>query len=81
MTATYYSIYEFNAQSQVRGEIVDEGIITNSEDTIYPGQNTGIAELPYECDAHHFKVPGYGIEIYDFYITREMVLQNKTHRR
>ena len=66
MTATYYSI-----RKNTTGKIVDKGIIRDSEDTIYPGQNTGIEELPSECEAHKFKSDEYTIDIYKFSITRE----------
>lgn len=64
--ACYYSILDMETE-----EIVDEGIIRNSEDTIYPGQNTGIDELPSECEAHHFQVKGYGILLLNFSISRD----------
>ena len=54
MQAYYYQIIK-----DATNEIVDEGIIRDSEDTIYPQQNTGIEDLPYECECHHFKVEGY----------------------
>lgn len=72
MEATYYAIKETSTE-----DIVLEGIIKNSEDTIYPQQETGIEKLPYECEVHHFKVDGYKIEICDFIITREFVKQNR----
>ena len=77
MKATYYAIYEYNETSQRRGEIVDDGIIRDSEDNIYPQQNTGIKELPYECEAHHFRANGYRIETFDFSITRDCVKANR----
>lgn len=54
MRAYYYSIV-----NKVRGSTVLEGIIRNSEDTIYPQQETYIPELPYECEAHNFSAPNY----------------------
>ena len=78
MIATYYAIYEFNQLSQTKGEIVDEGIIRDTEDTIYPQQNTGIEALPYECEAHKFKAEGYEIEVCSFSITRDFVKQQRT---
>lgn len=78
MIATYYAIYEFNEVSLNRGEIILDGIIRNSEDIIYPSQETGINELPSECEAHHFKCDGYKIEICDFTITREFVKKYRT---
>jgi len=67
MTATYYAIYEFNETSQTRGEIVEEGILGENDNTICPGQTTGIKELPFEIELHHFKAEGYRIEISKFY--------------
>ncbi len=78
MVATYYAIVEFNEPSQMRGEIVLEGIVKDSEDTIYPRQETGIKELPFECELHKFKAEGYIIEYCNFVMTREMVKQNRT---
>ena len=52
-----------------------EGIVRNSEDKIYPGQQVDIEELPFECELHHFKAEGFGIETCDFVITRELVKQ------
>lgn len=78
MIAAYYAIYEYNETSQRRGEIVDEGIIRDSEDTIYPQQNTGIKELPYECEVHHFKAIGYRVETCNFVVTRDFVKQFRT---
>ena len=60
MKAYFYSI-----RHKHTGNVVDKGIIRNSEDTIYPQQNTGIEELPYECEAHHFKSTDY--ELYGWY--------------
>lgn len=73
MIATYYAIFEFNESSQRRGDIVDEGILSHNEDVIYPGQTTGIKELPSECELHHFKAEGYRIETCNFSITRNTV--------
>ena len=73
MTGTYYAIKETSTN-----EIVDEGVIRHSEDTIYPGQNTGIDALPSECEAHHFEAKGYSIEICSFSITRDIVKKYHT---
>ncbi len=78
MIATYYAIYEFNESSQVRGDIVDEGILSNSETTICPAQTTGISELPNETELHHFKANGYRIEYCSFIITRDIVKHYRT---
>lgn len=78
MTAIYYAIYEFNESSLTRGEIIEDGILSHSEDTIYPGQTTGIKELPNEVELHHFKADGYRIETCAFVITRDIVKQFRT---
>jgi len=76
MNATYYSIYEYSDLTCLRGEIVDEGIIRDSEDTIYPAQHTGNSDLPYECEAHKFSAKGYQIELIPVYLTREEILKH-----
>lgn len=51
VTAFHYRIIDAETS-----ETLDSGIIADSEDTIYPGQNNPDEDymLPYECDAHHF---------------------------
>lgn len=61
MEAYYYSIRHKQTK-----EVVDKGIIRNSEDVIYPQQNTGIEELPYECEAHHFRSENYELYGWEF---------------
>lgn len=56
MIAYYYCIFEDKTSNTIL-----EGIIKDPEDTIYPQQETGIKELPYECEAHHFQAKGYSI--------------------
>jgi len=73
MIGTYYAI-----KHKIDDEIVLEGIIRNTEDTIYPQQETGIEELPYECEAHHFRSENYKIEMCNFVITRDFVRKNRT---
>jgi hypothetical protein len=74
MLATYYQIIK-----ESTNEIVDEGIIRNSEDTIYPGENTGlIDELPSECEAHKFKAKGYKINICNFTIGNKTIVHFRT---
>lgn len=75
MKAYYYKIVEFNESFQREGDIVEEGIIKDSEDTIYPAQTTGIEELPFECEAHHFKCDGYKLEGFYFNISRGEIYQ------
>ena len=77
MKAYFYKISEFNNKSLTMGEVVDKGIITDSESTIYPQQNTGISELPSECEAHHFKCHGYIIHGYYFDIDEETIKSHK----
>jgi|GEM_PF-5872658 len=84
MTATYYAIYEFNELTQKRGEIVLDGIVSDSESTICPRQETGIEHLPFECELHKFWSDKdylgntYRIETCNFTITREVVKQFRT---
>lgn len=73
MKAYYYEIVEFNEVSQRKGDIISNGIITDSEATIYPAQNTGNNELPYECEAHHFRVKGYRLNGFYFDIPFEVL--------
>lgn len=72
MKAKYYAI--INSQN----EIVEDGILGPYDYTIFPGQTTEIKELPSECELHHFKVPGYRIEVCNFVTTREYVMQQRT---
>lgn len=73
MKAYYYEIAEFNEASQRKGYIVSDGIITDSEATIYPAQDTGNNELPYECEAHHFRAEGYKLEGFYFDIPFDVI--------
>lgn len=70
MKATYYCIKQIDNNS-----IVLEGIIRNAEDTIHPSQESGIDELPYECELHHFKADGYKAEYVDIDISRTKLLE------
>ena len=81
MKATYYAIYEFNEISKTRGEIVDEGIIRDSEDRIYPQQNSGVEELPYECEACKFHAEGYKIEFIEFNVSLDYIKTNRINGR
>jgi hypothetical protein len=54
-------------------EIVLEGLVSNSEDTIYPAQDEPclleeFPDLPFECDWHHFHCDGLEIHTFDFCI-------------
>ena len=69
MKAYYYSI-----RHKTSRDIVDEGIITDAEDNIYPRQKTGIKELPSECEAHHFKSDNYELVGWYFDIPFEALL-------
>lgn len=66
----------YRIKSKISGDVVDEGIISHIEDSIYPAQNTGIVELPYECEAHHFKSSEYDIEFHEF----EIVFDEKSKK-
>lgn len=68
MDAYYYCISDATDSS-----VVDEGIIRNSEDMIFPGQNTGLSDLPSEVECHHFKVPGYKITGWTITLNRDIV--------
>lgn len=72
MDAYYYRIIEKSS-----GSIVFQGIIRNSEDTIYPKQDTCIEDLPYECEAHHFSHPNYYLEGWEIEVPIELCLQQK----
>jgi len=72
MIPVYYAIKD------AEGQIVEEDVVNNSEATIYPGQTTGIPELPFECELHHFKAEGYTIEVCSFTITRDIVKKYRT---
>lgn len=68
--ACYYAIIE-----ESTNDLVDDGIIRYSEDIIYPGQNTGIDALPSECEAYHFNIPGYYIQLVTVDIPVEVLLK------
>lgn len=72
VTAYYYQIIHNETK-----EIIDEGIIRDSEDTIFPRQNTGIKDLPYECEAHHFHAKGYTLVGWYFEVSREQINQGR----
>ena len=68
MRAYYYKITDIENPSYV----IDEGIIKDSEDTIYPAQVAGESEaeefgLPYECECHHFTSSNGKSKIEGFY--------------
>lgn len=71
--ATYYAIYEYNDVTCIKGKLVLEGIIRDSEDTIFPAQYTGIEDLPYECEVHKFRAKGYTIEINNFSVDKSQL--------
>jgi len=68
MEAYYYQI-----KHKIDGEIVDEGLIRHSEDRIYPQQKTGIDELPFECECHHFKAENYILDGWTIELNRSDV--------
>jgi hypothetical protein len=73
MTATYYRIIEDSTN-----DIIEEGIVRDSEDRIYHQQTTDIKELPFECELHHFKAKGYTLKQFNFDIPFEVVLKYRT---
>ena len=72
MKAYHYQI--FNVLTL---ETIDEGIIRDEEDNIYPAQNTGNNNLPYECEAHKFKADGYVLKGFYFNIDHDDLLKYK----
>lgn len=68
MKAYYYCIV-----NKKDNKIVLEGIIKDAEDTICPQQETDIEELPFECEAHHFKSENYNLLGFYFNIPREEI--------
>jgi len=72
MKAYHYQIY--NVQTL---EVVDEGIITDEEDNIFPAQNTGNFDLPSECEAHKFQADGYILKGFYFDIDHDDLLKYK----
>lgn len=73
MKATYYNI-----RSLITDEIVDEGIVHDSDSIITPSQNTGIIELPYECklsEAMEKLNFEYSIEKIRFEINRKDIIR------
>lgn len=81
MTAYYYRIREYNSLTCQKGKTILEGIIRNSEDIIFPGQEfipeEGQLELPYECEAHRFNHPDYILQGWNIEITTDFCLTQK----
>lgn len=55
--------FAYEIKRQDTNETILQGILRNSEDTIYPAQEEPylveeFPSLPYECEFHHFKVEG-----------------------
>lgn len=80
MKAVYYKITD-----KITGEVLDSGIISDPEQTIYPGQNCYDEEykLAYECEACKFyQSAGYTkqaeIELIGFTVNEDYILANKT---
>lgn len=73
MLATYYAIIDESDNS-----IVLDGIVAHPEDTIFPQYETGIEELPHECELHHFKAVGYKKEVWNFSVNRETLIKYRT---
>ena len=72
MKAYYYRIYD----SKILQKTILEGIIRNSEDTIYPAQeidNEDYPDLPYECEAHHFQCMGAKLEGFEINIPSDII--------
>lgn len=63
-------------------EIILQGILRNSEDSIYPAQEEPylleeFPDLPHECEFHHFKVKGLVAEGFYFSTTVSELLKWK----
>lgn len=69
MQGVYYRIFDKNIPS----ETITEGIVSNTNGTIYPGQECcgSPYDLPNECELHHFKSRDAAIEYCNFSILRE----------
>ena len=66
--------FAYQIKRKSTNEVLFKGIIRNSEDTIYPAQESPdlleeFSELPYECEFHHFKVTGLVAEGFYFSTT------------
>ena len=64
----------FEIKRKSTNEVLLQGILRNSEDTIYPAQERPdvleeFPELPHECQFHHFKVSGLVAEGFYFSTT------------
>ena len=74
MYAVYYQIIR-NSD----GSCELEGILRNSEDTIYPGQQIYQEEnelpLPGECECHHFNHPDYTCNSWEIKISSAQARQ------
>lgn len=63
--------FAYQIKRQDNNEVLFEGILRHSEDTIYPAQEEPylkeeFPELPYEVEFYHFKVPGLYTEGFYF---------------
>lgn len=79
MNAFYYKIFDPKTK-----EVLDQGIISDFEQTIFPGQNCPNEEykLAYECEACKFyQRDGYTkkaeIELIEFKIDKSYIIQNR----
>lgn len=70
--------YYYYITNEITDVVEDEGIISEPEDTIYPGQNTGNDDLPFECEACKFNVEEYNLKLIEFEISRNEILERKT---
>jgi hypothetical protein len=74
--------FAYEIKRKNTGEVVFAGILRNSEDTIYPAQHEPylleeFPTLPYECEFHHFSVPGLYTEGFYFSTTVSHLLMWK----
>jgi hypothetical protein len=70
----------YQIRRQDNNEILIEGIVRDSEDTIYPSQDESylleeFPDLPSQVELHHFKVKGLVMETKNFTITWKQLLE------
>jgi len=74
--------FVYQIKREDNDEVVLEGVLRNSEDTIYPAQHEPylleeFPTLPHECEFHHFSVPGLYTEGFYFSTTVSHLLMWK----
>lgn len=72
--------YFYEIVDKRSGEVILNGIISESEDSIFPAQHTGnYEELPSECEAHKFNGYNKNFELNGFYfsLSKEEAIKNQ----